>query len=38
MIAYKGLTRTGGTIRDYLRPFDDGAPTSPGTEPGLMTL
>jgi hypothetical protein len=30
---YKGLTRYRQTVAGWLAPYDDGAPTSPGTAP-----
>ena len=33
IVDYKGLTRYRDTVVEYLAPFDDGAPTSPGTAP-----
>jgi hypothetical protein len=33
LVDYKGLTRYRGAAVEYLAPFDDGAPTSPGTAP-----
>jgi hypothetical protein len=35
---YKGMARYRQTIIDYLAPFDDGAPLTPGTHPGQSTL
>jgi hypothetical protein len=33
LVDYKGLTRYRDAVVEYLAPFDDGAPTSPGTAP-----
>ena len=33
LMDYKGLTRYRDTVVAYLAPFDDGAPTTPGTAP-----
>jgi hypothetical protein len=33
LMDYKGLTRYRDTVVGYLAPFDDGAPTTPGTAP-----
>jgi hypothetical protein len=33
LVDYKGLTRYRAAAVEYLAPFDDGAPTSPGTAP-----
>jgi hypothetical protein len=33
LVDYKGLTRYRDTVVQYLAPFDDGSPTSPGTAP-----
>jgi len=34
LVEYKGLTRYRDAVVEWLAPFDDGAPTSPGTAPG----
>ena len=34
LVDYKGLTRYRDAVVEWLAPFDDGAPTSPGTAPG----
>jgi hypothetical protein len=33
LVDYKGLSRYRDTVVDWLAPFDDGAPTTPGTGP-----
>jgi hypothetical protein len=33
LVDYKGLTRYRDAVVEYLAPFDDGSPTSPGTAP-----
>jgi hypothetical protein len=33
LVDYKGLTRYRDTAVAWLAPFDDGAPTTPGTAP-----
>ena len=33
LVEYKGLTRYRDVVVEWLAPFDDGAPTSPGTAP-----
>ena len=33
LVDYKGLTRHRDTVVEWLSPFDDGAPTSPGGGP-----
>jgi hypothetical protein len=33
LVDYKGLTRYRDTVVDWLAPYDDGAPTTPGTAP-----
>jgi hypothetical protein len=30
---YKGVSRYRATVAEWLAPYDDGAPTSPGTGP-----
>ncbi len=38
LVTYKGMTRYRQIAIDYLAPFDDGAPTSPGIAPDMEAL